>query len=148
MVNLSLPSLRIDSFSLDLLEKVQKVRKSGLTFAPEAGTQRLRDVINKGVTRKTCSTLSEWPSGRLEQVKLYMIGLPWKRWRTWGIAKLGTMVVDEYFRIPKEQRARGLKSPSARRLSSPSLHAVQWEAQDHESSGETGIPERKDKAGI
>ena len=52
MVNLSLPSLRIDSFSLDLLEKVQKVRKSGLTFAPEAGTQRLRDIINKGVTEE------------------------------------------------------------------------------------------------
>lgn len=51
-INLGLPSLRVDSFSLDLMEKVSKVRKSGLTFAPEAGTQRLRDVINKGVTEE------------------------------------------------------------------------------------------------
>ncbi len=51
-VNLSLPSLRVDSFSMELMEKAQKVRKSGLTFAPEAGSQRLRDVINKGVTEE------------------------------------------------------------------------------------------------
>ena len=77
-VSFSLPSLRIDSFSIDLAHKMQQVRKSGLTFAPEAGTQRLRDVINKGVTEenlmKACGAAFRqgW-----KQVKLYfMMGLP------------------------------------------------------------------------
>ncbi len=77
-INLSLPSLRADNFSVELMEKVQKVRKSGLTFAPEAGTQRLRDVINKNVTEedilRSCATAF---SGGWNKVKLYfMLGLP------------------------------------------------------------------------
>ena len=77
-VNLSLPSLRIDSFSLDLMEKAQKVRKSGLTFAPEAGTQRLRDVINKGVTEEDLiNSVAIAFSGGWSNIKLYfMLGLP------------------------------------------------------------------------
>ena len=77
-VNLSLPSLRIDSFSLELMEKAQKVRKGGLTFAPEAGTQRLRDVINKGVTEEDLlNSVTVAFNGGWYGVKLYfMIGLP------------------------------------------------------------------------
>ena len=77
-VSMSLPSLRVDNFSKELLDKIAKVRKSGLTFAPEAGSQRLRDAINKNVTEeqimKTCQTALE---GGYTNVKLYfMLGLP------------------------------------------------------------------------
>ena len=77
-INLSLPSLRIDSFSMELMQKVQKVRKSGLTFAPEAGSQRMRDVINKGVTEEDLMrSVSLAFAGGYSGVKLYfMIGLP------------------------------------------------------------------------
>ena len=77
-VGLSLPSLRIDAFSLELAKKVQEIRKSGLTFAPEAGTQRLRDVINKGVTTEDLlSSVKDAFSSGWNTVKLYfMIGLP------------------------------------------------------------------------
>lgn len=134
MVNLSLPSLRIDSFSLDLLEKVQKVRKSGLTFAPEAGTQRLRDIINKGVTEEDLlnSVGMAFRAG-WNGVKLYfMIGLPYETMEdVEGIAKLGTMVVDEYFRVPKEQRARGLEVTISTSSFVPKpFTPLQWEAQD------------------
>jgi len=134
MVNLSLPSLRIDSFSLDLLEKVQKVRKSGLTFAPEAGTQRLRDIINKGVTEEDLlnSVGMAFRAG-WNGVKLYfMIGLPFETPEDIeGIAKLGTMVVDEYFKIPKEQRARGLEVTISTSSFVPKpFTPFQWEAQD------------------
>ena len=79
-INLSLPSLRVDNFSKELLEKVSKVRKSGLTFAPEAGTQRLRDVINKGVTEEEIMRTSRIAfEGGYTSVKLYfMLGLPFE----------------------------------------------------------------------
>ena len=107
-INLSLPSLRIDNFSDELLEKIASVRKSGLTFAPEAGTQRLRDVINKNVTEEeimnTCRMAFEAGYGT---VKLYfMLGLPDERDEdVLGIAELAQKIVDLYFAIPKEQRA-------------------------------------------
>jgi radical SAM family uncharacterized protein len=107
-INLSLPSLRIDNFSDELLEKIASVRKSGLTFAPEAGTQRLRDVINKNVTEdeimNTCRMAFEAGYGT---VKLYfMLGLPEERDEdVIGIAQLAQKIVDLYFEIPKEQRA-------------------------------------------
>ena len=101
-VSFSLPSLRIDSFSIDLAHKMQQVRKSGLTFAPEAGTQRLRDVINKGVTEenlmKACGAAFRqgW-----KQVKLYfMMGLPTETDEdVIGIAELAKKVVDLYTEI-------------------------------------------------
>ncbi|NLP07856.1 MAG: TIGR03960 family B12-binding radical SAM protein [Clostridiaceae bacterium] len=134
MVNLSLPSLRIDSFSLDLLEKVQKVRKSGLTFAPEAGTQRLRDIINKGVTEEDLlNSVGMAFRGGWSGVKLYfMIGLPYETTEdVEGIAELGTKVVDEFFRIPKEQRARGLEVTISTSSFVPKpFTPFQWEAQD------------------
>lgn len=98
-VSFSLPSLRIDSFSIDLAHKLQQVRKSGLTFAPEAGTQRLRDVINKGVTEEN---LLEAVGAAFKQgwksVKLYfMIGLPTETDEDIaGIAVLGKKVADLY----------------------------------------------------
>lgn len=77
-IGISLPSLRLDSFSVDVLEEIQKVRKTGLTFAPEAGTQRLRDVINKGVTNENIEqTLASVYKEGWNRVKLYfMMGLP------------------------------------------------------------------------
>ena len=96
-INLSLPSLRIDNFSEELLEKVKRVRKSGLTFAPEAGTQRLRDVINKNVSEEeimnTCRIAFE---GGYSNVKLYfMMGLPTERDEDIvGIAELAQRIID------------------------------------------------------
>lgn len=133
-VNLALPSLRIDSFSLDLMEKVQTVRKSGLTFAPEAGTQRLRDVINKGVTEDDLlNSVNLAFSGGWNGVKLYfMIGLPFETMEdVEGIATLGGKVVDEYFKVPKEQRGKGLEVTISTSSFVPKpFTPFQWEAQD------------------
>lgn len=106
-VSISLPSLRIDAFSLELMEKVQAVRKSGLTFAPEAGTQRLRDVINKGITEEEilngCALAF---SGGWTRVKLYfMVGLPTETDEDlMGIVNLSNAIVEKFFEIPKEER--------------------------------------------
>ncbi len=101
-VSFSLPSLRIDSFSIELAHKMQQVRKSGLTFAPEAGTQRLRDVINKGVTEENLMQAcgAAFRQG-WKQVKLYfMMGLPTETDEdVIGIAKLAKKVVDLYTEI-------------------------------------------------
>lgn len=111
-VSISLPSLRIDSLSIDMLEEIQKVRKTGLTLAPEAGTQRMRDMINKGVTEEnlmdTVRTAFEKGWGH---VKLYfMIGLPGETMEDIeGIADLGQKTVDEYFKIDREARNKSLK---------------------------------------
>lgn len=111
-VSLSLPSLRIDSFLKDSLEKISSVRKSGLTFAPEAGTQRLRDVINKGVTEADLlkSVHEAFESG-WSSVKLYfMIGLPTETdGDILGIAELAQKVRREYYSLPKEKRMQGLR---------------------------------------
>lgn len=133
-VNLALPSLRVDSFSLELMEKAQKVRKSGLTFAPEAGTQRLRDIINKGVTEEDLmDSVTTAFKGGWNGVKLYfMLGLPAETYDDIeGIAKLGSKVVDAYMSIPKEQRARGLDvTISASSFVPKPFTPFQWEAQD------------------
>lgn len=106
-VNISLPSLRIDAFSLDVMSKVQDVRKSSLTFAPEAGSQRLRDVINKGLTEeiilKGASMAFE---GGWNRVKLYfMLGLPTETVEDMeGIAELSEKIAEVYYQIPKEER--------------------------------------------
>lgn len=133
-VNLALPSLRIDSFSLELMEKAQKVRKSGLTFAPEAGTQRLRDVINKGVTEEDLvNSVSTAFKGGWNGVKLYfMIGLPTETNEDIeGISILGSKVVDAYMSIPREKRGRGLDvTLSASSFVPKPFTPFQWEAQD------------------
>ncbi len=106
-VNISLPSLRIDAFALDVMGKVQDVRKSSLTFAPEAGTQRLRDVINKGLTEEAIlkGAFEAFQSG-WNRVKLYfMMGLPTETLEDIeGIATLSELIAREYYKIPKEQR--------------------------------------------
>ncbi len=106
-INLSLPSLRVDNFSMELMEKVQTVKKSGLTFAPEAGTQRLRDVINKNVLESDLLRTSRIAfEGGYNRIKLYfMIGLPTETEEdVIGIAELAQKVVDVFYSIPKEVR--------------------------------------------
>lgn len=107
-INISLPSLRIDAFSLDVMSKVQDVRKSSLTFAPEAGTQRLRDVINKGLTEEVIlNGAKEAFKGGWNRVKLYfMLGLPTETEEDMqGIAKLSNEVAKVYYEtVPKEER--------------------------------------------
>lgn len=106
-VNISLPSLRIDAFSLDVMSKVQDIKKSSLTFAPEAGSQRLRDVINKGLTQEAIlkGARDAFRAG-WNRVKLYfMLGLPTETMEDMeGIALLSERVAEEYYEIPKEQR--------------------------------------------
>ena len=106
-VNISLPSLRVDAFSLDVMSKVQDVKKSSLTFAPEAGTQRMRNVINKGLTEEDilngCSLAF---NGGWNKVKLYfMLGLPTETEEDMkGIAELSELVAKKYYEIPKSER--------------------------------------------
>ena len=107
-VNVSLPSLRIDAFSLDVMSKVQDIKKSSLTFAPEAGSQRLRNVINKGLTEENILNGSaEAFKGGWNRVKLYfMLGLPTETVEDMqGIAELSEKVAEVYYdTVPKEQR--------------------------------------------
>ena len=106
-VNISLPSLRIDAFALDVMGKVQDVKKNSLTFAPEAGTQRLRDVINKGLTREDILHGAEEAfRGGWNKVKLYfMLGLPTETEEdAKGIAHLAEEIAECYYEIPKDQR--------------------------------------------
>ena len=106
-INISLPSLRIDAFSLDIMSKVQDVRKSSLTFAPEAGTQRLRDVINKGLTEDDILHGAGLAfDGGWSKVKLYfMLGLPTETEEDMkGIAHLAEKIAERYYEIPKEER--------------------------------------------
>lgn len=110
-ISLSLPSLRIDNFSEDLMKKVNRLKKSGLTFAPEAGTQRLRDVINKNITEDdilgTCATAF---SGGYTAVKLYfMMGLPTETDADIiGIADLAQKIVDLYYSLPEKPKGKAV----------------------------------------
>ena len=106
-INISLPSLRIDAFSLDVMSKVQDIRKSSLTFAPEAGSQRMRDVINKGLTEEVIlNGAGEAFEGGWTKVKLYfMLGLPTETEEDMKeIAHLAEKVARRYYEIPKDQR--------------------------------------------
>lgn len=108
-INISLPSLRIDAFSLDVMSKVQDVKKSSLTFAPEAGSQRMRNVINKGLTEEVILS-GAWEAfqGGWNRVKLYfMLGLPGEREDDIEqIAVLADKIAAKYFELPKEERHR------------------------------------------
>lgn len=132
-VSVSLPSLRIDSFLKEDLEKMQSIRKAGLTFAPEAGTQRLRDVINKNVTeedlfRACCDAFSAgWTS-----VKLYfMLGLPTETDEDiLGIAALCRQVSRLFYELPRERRGKGLRlSASASTFVPKPFTPFQWTPQ-------------------
>ena len=111
-VNLSLPSMRIDRFSEALLNRIKSVRKSGLTFAPEAGTQRLRDVINKNITEQnvmdSCRIAFE---GGYSAVKLYfMLGLPTETLEDMdGIKELCDKIIDLYYSIPNRPKGKGIQ---------------------------------------
>ncbi len=132
-VSVSLPSLRIDSFIKDDLEQIQKVRKTGLTFAPEAGTQRLRDVINKGVNEDDLlrAVGDAFQSG-WHGVKLYfMIGLPTETDEDiLGIAELARKVSRLFYSMPKELRGKGLRcTVSASTFVPKPFTPFQWEQQ-------------------
>ncbi|APH13892.1 radical SAM superfamily protein [Clostridium sporogenes] len=133
-VGVTLPSLRIDSFSVDLIKEIQKVRKTGLTFAPEAGSQRMRDVINKGVTEENLMTSvkSAFEAG-WSTIKLYfMLGLPYETLEdVMGIAELGQKVVGKYYEVPKEIRKKGLKVTVSTSIFVPKpFTPFQWAPQD------------------
>lgn len=133
-VSLSLPSLRLDSFSMELMNKVNKVRKSSLTFAPEAGTQRMRDVINKGITEDDLMNSSKMAfEGGYSSIKLYfMIGLPYETIEdVCGIADLSKKVVAQYFTVPKEIRSPGLRvSTSVSSFVPKAFTPFQWARQN------------------
>ena len=133
-VSISLPSLRLDSILKDALEETQKERKTSLTFAPEAGTQRLRDVINKGVTEDDLiEKVRDAFEGGWSSVKLYfMMGLPTETYDDLdGIADLADKVVKQYFAVPKAQRAKGLRVTCSASVFVPKpFTPFQWEPQD------------------
>ena len=133
-VNLSLPSLRIDSFSKELMDRVSSVRTGGLTFAPEAGTQRLRDVINKNVTEEDLMRAVNiaFESGKTN-VKLYfMEGLPTETLDdVAGIADLAKKVVNAFYKNPKRNKSRGVSVTVSVACFVPKpFTPFQWEAQD------------------
>ncbi len=133
-VSLSLPSLRIDSFSEELMQKVSSVRTGGITFAPEAGTQRLRDVINKNVTEEDLMrSVGIAFRGGKSNVKLYfMNGLPTETFDDIaGIADLATKVIGEYFKMPKPERPKGIGVTISVSCFVPKpFTPFQWEKQD------------------
>ncbi|WP_195433332.1 TIGR03960 family B12-binding radical SAM protein [Clostridium perfringens] len=111
-VSVALPSIRVDAFSVDLLKEIQKVRKTGLTFAPEAGSQRMRDVINKGLTEERIleAAKNAFESG-WSTIKLYFIlGVPYETVEDAAeIGLLSEKIADQYFAVPKHIRNKGLR---------------------------------------
>lgn len=133
-VSISLPSLRVDGFSDDIMNKIKTVRKSGLTFAPEAGSQRMRDVINKNVQHDeliaTCATAF---SGGWTNIKLYfMIGLPTETMDdAAAIARLGQTVVDTYYQTPNRAKGKSVRvTVSVSSFVPKPFTPFQWEPQD------------------
>ena len=133
-INISLPSLRADNFPKELMEQLNAVRRSGLTFAAEAGTQRLRDVINKNITEEeVLSTARQAFAGGWTAVKLYfMIGLPTETEDDIkGIADLAQAVVDEFYRNENKPKGKGVNvSVSVASLVPKPFTPFQWEPQD------------------
>ena len=133
-VSLSLPSLRLDSFSEELMERISSVRAGGLTFAPEAGTQRLRDVINKNVTEEDLLRAVRIAfRGGKSSVKLYfMNGLPTETYEDIeGIAHTAKRVIDAYYELPREERPAGIGVTISVACFVPKpFTAFQWEKQD------------------
>ncbi len=133
-ISISLPSLRVDGFTDEIMDKIKTVRRSGLTFAPEAGSQRMRDVINKNVKEEellnTCATAFE---GGWNTVKLYfMIGLPTETLDdVAAIAKLGQAVVDTYYKCPTRKKGKSVRvTVSASSFVPKPFTPFQWEPQD------------------
>ncbi len=133
-VGISLPSMRIDAFEAEIMAKVNGVRKTGLTFAPEAGTQRLRDVINKNLTEEEIleGCRGAFRRGRTS-VKLYfMLGLPTEKDEDiCGIASLGQKIIDEFYKNPDKPRGKGVEATMSVSCFVPKSHTpFQWEGQD------------------
>lgn len=137
-VSISLPSLRVDGFSDDIISKIKTVRKSGLTFAPEAGTQRLRNVINKNVFEdELMETCSKAFNGGWTKVKLYfMIGLPTETEEdVAGIAELGQKVVNAYYNCENRPKGKGVSVTLSTSSFVPKpFTPFQWEPQDTEDT--------------
>jgi len=135
-INISLPSLRIDAFSLDVMSKVQDVKKSSLTFAPEAGTQHMRDVINKGITEEDIlNGAGQAFEGGWNKVKLYfMLGLPTETEDdVKGIAHLCQKVAERYYEIPKEKRVGKISITASSSFFVPKpFTPFQWAPMDKE----------------
>lgn len=133
-INVSLPSLRVDNFSDELMDELKKIRRSGLTFAPEAGTQRLRDAINKNVTEKeVINTCEKAFAGGWTAVKLYfMMGLPTETLdNIAGIAELAQKVVELYYSNPNKPKGKGVTVSISVASFVPKPHTpFQWEPQD------------------
>lgn len=133
-VGISLPSIRVDAFSVDLMKEIQKVRKSGLTLAPEAGSQRMRDVINKNVTEENIleATGAAFREG-WSKIKLYfVIGLPYENVEdVVAIGDLASKICDEYYNIPKEKRNKGLQVTVSTSILVPKpFTPFQWSPQE------------------
>ncbi len=136
--SVSLPSIRVDAFGVELINEIQKVRKTGLTFAPEAGSQRMRDIINKNVTEEDIlkAVYSAFSMG-WSTIKLYtMIGLPYETLEDAAeIAVLSDKIVGEYYRVPKEDRQKGLKVNLSTSIFIPKpFTPFQWVAQERTES--------------
>lgn len=133
-VGISLPSLRLDSFSIDILKEIEKVKKSGLTFAPEAGTQRLRDVINKGVSEEDLVQAVTYAFNEgWSRVKLYfMIGLPTETEEDLiGIKDMSYLVRDIYFNRPNEEKRGSFQMTASASCFVPKpFTPFQWVSQD------------------
>jgi len=133
-VNVAVPSLRVDEFPEHLMERLKSLKRSGLTFAPEAGTQRLRDVINKNITQEqVLATANQAFSGGWTSVKLYfMLGLPTETAQDIeGIAELAQAIVEEFYRNPDKPKGRGVQvTLSAASFVPKPFTPFQWEAMD------------------
>lgn len=137
-ISVSLPSIRVDAFGVELINEIQKIRKTGLTFAPEAGSQRMRDIINKNVTEQDILTATGnafamgWST-----IKLYtMIGLPQETVEdAIAIATMTEKIVDQFYQIPKEQRHKGLKINLSTSIFIPKpFTPFQWAPQERRDS--------------
>ena len=137
-INVALPSLRVDNFSDELLNELKKIRRSGLTFAPEAGTQRLRDAINKNVTEEDVArTASMAWSGGWNSIKLYfMMGLPTETMDdVKGIADLAQKVLDLYYQNPDKPKGKPpTVTVSCASFVPKPFTPFQWEPQDKPES--------------
>lgn len=134
-IGLSLPSLRLDSFSIEILQEIQKVRKTGLTFAPEAGSQRMRDIINKNVDEQNLTdTMRQIFELGWDKVKLYfMIGLPYETTEdVEGIGTLGDLVTYVHKQVRSEHKSKGLSVALSVSCFVPKpFTPFQWEPQNH-----------------
>lgn len=137
-VSVSLPSIRVDAFSVELINEIQKIRKTGLTFAPEAGSQRMRDIINKNVTEEDILTAAKNAfSMGWSTIKLYtMLGLPYETVEdAVAIATLSEKIADQYFEVPRGQRQKGLKINLSTSIFIPKpFTPFQWFGQEKKDS--------------